>query len=322
MKTPVRVSVVLPVWNGERFLVEAIDSVLAQTLDSFELLLVDDGSTDGTAAMTRAYAARDPRVRVIREERRGIAHALNAGITAARGTYVARMDADDICAPSRLQRQIAYLDAHADCVAVGSAIEVIDETGAHVGTRAFPERHADIERTLIEGKATAMAHPTVVTRREALLAVGCYRPDSVPSEDLDLWFRLSRVGALANVGERLLRYRRHSNTISVRERDRQWEVGMGIINDARRGRGLHPLDTRARPPHRGAVAAYHFECARTALLSGPRRMALRHTRATIASEPSWPEPYVALLACAFPKWTLRYVLGLSSRFSSPHFHER
>jgi hypothetical protein len=322
VKTPVRVSVVLPVWNGERFLVEAVESVLAQTLEGIELLLVDDGSTDATADIARGFAARDERVRLIETKRRGIAHALNAGIATARAPYVARMDADDICHPERLQKQVAHLDAHPDCVAVGSAIEVIDETGEHVGTRTFPEDHASIARTLINGRWTAIAHPTVVARRDVLVSIGCYRAHTVPSEDLDLWFRLSRVGKLANIRERLLRYRRHANSVGARDRDRQWEVGMRIINDARRSEGLEPLADRVAPAHRGRLAAYHFECARTALLTGSRRMAIRHARATIAAEPSWPDPYVTLLACAFPKWTLRYLLGISGRLHSPHFEDR
>lgn len=322
MKDRIRVSVVLPVWNGERFLVEAVDSVLSQTVEGMELLLVDDGSTDATADIARGFAARDARVRLITTARRGIADALNAGIAEARGVYVARMDADDICHPERLQKQLAHLDADAGCVAVGSAIEVIDETGAHVGMRAFPEHHADIARTLIEGRWTAIAHPTVVTRRSVLLSVGCYRAHAMPSEDLDLWFRLSRAGKLANLRKPLLRYRRHANTVGARDRDRQWEVGMTIINDARRSEGLAPLAARVAPRHRGRVAAYHFECARTALLTGPRRMAIRHARATIAAEPSWLDAYVTLLACAFPRWTLRYLLGISGRLHSPHFEDR
>jgi hypothetical protein len=310
-----QVSVVLPVRNGERFLVEAVQSVLSQTIDEIELLLVDDGSTDRTAEIVQDFAERDWRVQVIRLERSGIAHALNAGIARARGRYVARMDADDICHPSRLQKQVDHLDANADCVAVGSAVAVMDETGGHVGTRTYPEHHAEITRTLINGQSTAMAHPTVMARREALVSVGGYRPDSVPSEDLDLWFRLSRVGTLANISEQLLRYRRHSDAVSVRDRELQCTVGVGIINEERVQRGLRPLAARALWAGRSGVAAYHFECARTALMTGPRAAAFRHSRATIASEPWWPEPYMTLIACALPKWTLRFLREVSTRSS-------
>lgn len=318
MQSLPHVSVVLPIWNGERFLAEAVESVLSQTLVPLELLLVDDGSTDATPEIASGYARRDQRVQVIRLERSGIAHALNAGIAAARGQYVARMDADDISHPSRLQKQLAHLDANTGCVAVGSAVYVMDETGGHVGTSTYPEEHREITQTLIDGRSNAMAHPTVMARRAALLAVGGYRPDTVPSEDLDLWFRLSRIGTLANLSEQLLRYRRHANAVSIRERERQWIVGMGIVNEARDMEGLHPLEPRALRASRSRAAAYHFECARIALMTGPRTAAIRHAFASIAADRSWPEPYVALAACAFPKWTLRALSRLTAPFRSPY----
>lgn len=310
------VSVVLPVWNGERFLVEAVTSVLSQTLENIELLIVDDGSTDATPGLVDDFARSDARVRVIRLGRGGIARALNTGIGEARGRYVARMDADDVALPSRLQKQLAYLDANAGCVAVGSAVQLIDEAGGSVGTNVYPEHHAAIAHMMTHTWMTAMAHPTVVARRDALLAVGGYRAHREPSEDLDLWFRLSAIGELANLREQLLRYRRHGDTISVRDRKRQWEMCGVIVNEARTAQGLQPLVPRVEGAGRSHLAYYHFECARSALLTGPRRAAIHHTRATIASEPFWPRPYLALLACAFPKWTLRGLLGLSARFQS------
>jgi hypothetical protein len=313
------VSVILPVWNGERFLAEAVESVLSQTMEAIELLLIDDGSTDGTEEIARDFARRDRRVRVVRLGRSGIADALNAGIARARGRYIARMDADDISHPSRLAKQIAYLDANTDCVAVGSAVEVIDEGGDFVGTRTYPRGHSEITHKMISGLSNALAHPTVVTRTEALLSVGGYRRDRVPSEDLDLWIRLSQIGKLANMSEQLLSYRRHRDTISVRERDSQWKIGNEIINEARKGHGLPPLVLRPLAAARSRLASYHFECARTALLSGPRAAAIKHARASIASEPFWAEPYLALAACAFPKWTLRFLHGLSVAVQSMRF---
>jgi hypothetical protein len=307
---PVTVSVVLPVWNGERFLAEAIESILSQTFDSFELIVVDDGSTDSTAEIAFQFARRDPRVQVIRLEHNGIAHALNAGIARARGLYIARMDGDDVAHPARLQKQVAFLDANADCVAVGSAIEVIDEGGEHLGMRMFPEHHDDIIHTLMNTWSTAIAHPTLMTRMDALREVGGYRPACVPSEDLDLWFHLSGVGKLANLGESLLRYRRHRDTVGIRDHVRQLTMGAAIVNEIRSRRGLRPLRLRVAARVRNRLASYHFECARTALLSGPRRAAIRHARAAIVSDPSWAEPYVALLACVFPKWTIHSVRAL------------
>src|SRR5262245_28004345 len=106
-----------------------MESILRQTLSSIELLVIDDGSTDGTAAIAEELAAGDSRVRVLHRAHEGLSPALNAGIAAARGEYVARMDADDVSVPDRLQKQVAFLDAHPACVAVGGWIEVVDEAG-------------------------------------------------------------------------------------------------------------------------------------------------------------------------------------------------
>src|SRR5207237_7493623 len=130
-----RVSVLLPVWNGEAFLEQAMESILRQTLSSFELIVIDDGSTDRTAAIADEFASRDDRVRVLRRPHEGLSATLNAGIAAARGEYVARMDADDISVPDRLQKQVAYLDAHPGSVALGTWIEVLAEETRHIGLK-------------------------------------------------------------------------------------------------------------------------------------------------------------------------------------------
>ena len=166
-----RVSVLLPVWNGEAFLEPAIESMLRQTLSSFELIVIDDGSTDASAAMAGKFACGDDRVRVMRRAHEGLSAALNAGIAAARGEYIARMDADDINVPDRLQKQVAYLDAHPACVAVGAWIDVVDEAGLPLGVKTFSERHEQISAALLLG-ISPIAHPTVVMRRDVLRAAG------------------------------------------------------------------------------------------------------------------------------------------------------
>jgi len=200
-----RVSVLLPVWNGEAFLEQAMESILRQTLSSFELILIDDGSTDRTAAIAEEFAFRDTRVRVLRRPHEGFSATLNAGIEAARGEYVARMDADDLSLPDRLRKQVAYLDIHPACVAVGAWIEVVDEAGRHIGLKTFVTTHDEISAVLLCG-ISPMAHPTVLFRRDVVRAAGGYDARRYPSEDLDLWFRLGERGELANLGEVLLQH--------------------------------------------------------------------------------------------------------------------
>jgi glycosyltransferase involved in cell wall biosynthesis len=300
------------VWNGEAFLKTAIDSIVGQTLSAFELVVIDDGSTDRSAAIAEDFARRDHRVRVLRRAHEGLAAALNAAIAAARGEYVARMDADDVSAPDRLQKQVAYLDAHPRCVGVGAWIEVIDEAGESLGRKTFVETHEQILAALLRG-ISPIAHPTMVMRRDVLQAVGGYDARRYPSEDLDLWFRLGEHGELANVGEVLLQHRRHKAAIGVRQREAMKAMALAICNEARSRLGLRPR--RGAPILGGtnADAQYHFECARTALIAGSHLTALRHAAATIAADPGRLYGYAALLGCAVPKPLLRFVLNLRAR---------
>lgn len=311
-------SIILPVWNGERFLAQAIESVLGQTFDSFELLVVDDGSTDRSRDIARDFARRDRRMVLLDREHSGIVGALNAGLRAARGEYIARMDADDVASPRRLEKQIAFLDAHADCVAVGSDLTVIDEDGGAVGVIRFPATHAEIVAAMLDGSLVTVAHPTIVMRREAVLAAGGYSASGFPSEDLDLWLRLIELGRLANVGEPLLSYRRHARAVGVVERARQEANSTAMINEARERRGLRRLKPRAASHsiHDNAYATYHFDCARIALSSGRRGTALRHALASIRHAPRWSVPYVILAVCALPGRALALLRKVYERLRS------
>ena len=307
-----RVSVLLPVWNGETFLEAAVESILRQTLSSFELIAIDDGSTDRSAAIAEKFACGDHRVRVLRRAHEGLSAALNAGIAAARGEYVARMDADDISVPHRLQTQVAYLDAHPAYIAAGAWIEVVDEAGLHLGLKTFVETHEEISAALYGG-VSPMAHPTMVVRRDVLRAAGGYDARRYLSEDLDLWFRLAERGELANVGEALLQHRRHKAAVGVREREKMKAMALTICNEARSKRGLPSRRGTSILAGTNADAQYHFECARTALIAGPRLTAVRHAAATIAAEPDRLYGYATLFACAVPRPLLRFLLERRAR---------
>lgn len=308
-----RVSVLLPVWNGETFLAAALESILRQTLSSFELIVIDDGSTDASAAIAENFARSDDRVRLLRRAHEGLSASLNAGMAAVRGEYVARMDADDISVPHRLQKQVEYLDAHPACAAVGAWIEVIDEAGRLVGRKTFVKTHEEILAALLQG-ISAIAHPTVVMRRDVFRAAGGYDASRYPSDDLDLWFRLAERGELANLGEVLLRHRRHRSAVGVREREKMKAMALAICNEARSKRGLPARRGTSILAGTNADAQYHFECARTALIAGSRVTAIRHAAATIAAEPDRLYGYVTLFACAVPKPLLRFLLELRARF--------
>ena len=204
-----RVSVVLPVYNGGAFLAQALDSVLAQTLRDFELIAIDDGSTDASGGILDRTAQADNRVTVVRQTNAGIIAALNRGIALARGEFIARMDADDVCHPERLARQVAFLDARPEIAVVGCAVTLIDEAGKRIREVEYPETPEAVAAFLDTG--APLAHPTVMMRRAAVLAVAGYRDAYKHAEDYDLWLRMAERYRMANLPERLLLYRQHAS---------------------------------------------------------------------------------------------------------------
>ncbi len=202
----------MSVYNGERFLREAIESILSQTFRDFEFIIVNDGSTDGTAAILDSYATSDPRVRVCHQENRGAAASWNRGCSSAQGKYIARMDADDIAIKDRLSRQIEFLENHHEVGVLGSAVEFIDNTGKTLWNCPYPEEDHDIRSALLHW--CPFAHPAVVMRRETFSSVGGYRNAFADAADYDLWTRIADRYQLANLAEVLVKYRIHPAQVS------------------------------------------------------------------------------------------------------------
>lgn len=193
----------MPVYNDGDFVAQAARSILAQTFADFEFVIVDDGSTDDAPHVLAELAARDGRIRVLTSpENEGIVSALNRGLDACRGEYIARMDADDVALAHRLARQVARMDEAPDVVALGGALEYIDAAGASLGVR----RTCGLDGSLL--KANPMLHPTVMIRREALEAAKLrYQQRYRYAEDYFLWLQLSRVGRLDALDDVVLQYR-------------------------------------------------------------------------------------------------------------------
>jgi glycosyltransferase involved in cell wall biosynthesis len=202
----------MPVRDGERFVGEAVESVLGQTLADLELIVVDDGSTDSTPALLAGFARADARVRVLMQAVGGLTSALNAGCTLVRAPLIARMDADDAALPDRLERQAAFLDAHPDVALLGGGIVLVDEAG-----REFDREPGRAAPDLSE--QNELVHGTVVMRADAFRALGGYRLDQ--SEDYDLWLRFDERHRVAALAEPVIRYRVHSGQFSVTKLGRQ-----------------------------------------------------------------------------------------------------
>jgi GT2 family glycosyltransferase len=209
----------MPVHNGGRYLAEAVDSIRSQTFDDFELVIVDDGSTDGTAEFLDRVSAMDKRIRVYTQERSGLVATLNHACDQARGALLARMDADDIAAPHRLAAQVARMHANPDLGLLGGNVTVIREDGQRIHDVRYPP--SDVEVRALLPKSSAFAHPTVMMRRSAFEQIGGYRPAFVDAEDYDLWLRFAEHYQLANLPTSILRYRLHPGQVSSRRRQQQ-----------------------------------------------------------------------------------------------------
>lgn len=210
-----RVSVILPVYNGEMFIQRAIDSMLAQTFRDFELIVLNDGSIDGTKAILDAQ--KDPRIRIVHKQNEGIAKTLNKGIELASGEYIARMDADDESSPERLERQIAYMDTHSDIAVLGTALEIIYKNRKQI--RYFPETHEQVLRHIV--KINPIAHMSTIVRKKVLEDVGGYNIAYDCSlglgsgEDYHLWVKIIANGyKLSNLSEPLMTIYRHAESIT------------------------------------------------------------------------------------------------------------
>ena len=185
------VTVLMTVYNGMAYLREALESVLKQTFVDFELLVIDDASTDGSPACVESF--RDARIRLVRNSRNiGQAASLNKGISLASSPFIARLDQDDLCLPDRLAAQISFLKEHAECAAVGSWLYWIDSKGRKTGVAGLRIHDFGSLLGILLGRATPLAHSTALFRRDIVEGMGGYDETFAPCEDYDLWCRLAR----------------------------------------------------------------------------------------------------------------------------------
>lgn len=214
------VSVVMPAYNAEKYLREAIDSILSQTYTDFEFIIINDGSTDATKEIIQSYT--DPRIVYIENEvNSGICVTLNKGLDAARGKYIARMDSDDIALPNRLETQVRYMDSNPGLGASGSDIEVF---GVGIEPHVFTQLHSPEECLAGLIFNSCFAHPTVIIRKSVLDKHNLrYKDEFRGLEDYELWWQIGKYSGLNNIAQPLLRYRHHigqeTQNVSQKVRD-------------------------------------------------------------------------------------------------------
>ncbi len=200
----------MSVYNGASYLREAIDSVLAQTYSDFELIIIDDGSTDGTSKILKSY--KDARIKIITQPNKGLVASLNRGIKTAKGKYIARQDADDRSEPTRFEKQVSLLNDKPKVVLVGSSMKVMDAKSKIVHEHSLLLNNSELRQELLV--RSPFAHGSVMFRKDAATKAGPYKQQFWPSEDYEFWLRLSVLGELANIDEALYVYREHAGGIS------------------------------------------------------------------------------------------------------------
>jgi len=212
----VQVSILMAVYNGQAYLEEALDSILRQTHENFEAVIVDDGSADRTPDIIALFAARNRRIRYIRQSNKGMAAALNLGLSISCNEIVARMDADDRMLPMRLEKQLPFFLEHPEIAVLSSLVYYINEEGKRFGYTRDIITPEQVRRAVSDSKLIGFSHPAVMMRKDAILQAGGYRTGFWPAEDLDLWARLAEQGwDLATFPEYLLEYRIHRASVSV-----------------------------------------------------------------------------------------------------------
>ncbi len=220
----VRVSVVMGCFNVAPSVEGTVRSIQNQSMRDWELIVVDDGSTDDTPEILRRLAAEDSRIRVITQPNRGLTQALIAGCNEARASYIARQDSGDFSLPERLATQHAYLEAHADAVAVGSSVRYIGPEGEFLGEWVRQQSPRETTSDLLE-RGTGFVHPSAMFRRTTYIEAGGYRPQFRYAQDHDLWYRLAEIGLLGSCPEVLFEYRQELGGVSPENRVIQKKLG-------------------------------------------------------------------------------------------------
>ena len=287
-----KVTTLMSVYNAERYLSQAVESILSQTVEDFEFLIINDGSTDKSLSILKFYAKKDKRIHLVDQENIGLVRSLNKGLSLAQGKFLARMDADDIAMPNRFKRQIEYLEKHPECIALGSEVLQIDMDGAPICKMGALLTHDDIEAALLKGNGGALRHPALMARCQELIDVGGYQERFKTAEDLDLYLRLAERGKLLNLSDVLLQYRIHLGSVNFSKYEQQTKEVKTILDEAyARRRLIMPENILKRRKQSLDKLDYYRNWARMSIQAGyistARKYAYRTLRQDFFSYQSW-----------------------------------
>lgn len=311
----VYVTVLMPVYNSEKYISAAIHSVLSQTFSAFELLIVNDGSTDRTREIIGSF--QDPRIRVIDKANGGVASALNAGLAQARGQFIARFDADDVCLPQRLEEQVGFLDKHPGYVVVGSDADYMQENGEFLFSfQCLGHTHEEIRESFYF--YCPFIHSSVMYRRDVVLEAGGYSEHAHNFEDYLLWTRLLKAGRLANLPLPLIRVRFNPASVTIDEKWRGVEfrklkrsvIRRGSITQDE-GRQLQQIISH-QEVKRYKEGSYHALCGKKFLTDNYQPAKAR--KAVMKAVRVYPfrlDNYALLAASFLPRRWIRWLHRLS-----------
>lgn len=244
VNTPL-VTVFMPAFNGEAYIEKAIQSVLDQSFTNFELLIINDGSTDGTLEIIGKFT--DPRIRLVHNDgNKGLTFTRNRGIEEAKGQYIAILDCDDIAMPDRLKAQITFLDSNPEIAICGGQAITIDESGKQTGDLNVIAGEKNISPELVFHNT--FTNSTLMIKRSAMLEAGGYR-DYSPAEDYDLSYRIALHHPVANLNEVLVAYRLHSNNISKAQHEKALSAELRIIENIHTNLGIPTNENLIRIHH-------------------------------------------------------------------------
>lgn len=253
-----KVSVVMPVYKGDKYLSEAVDSILNQTFSDFEFIIICDDPTDETRYILDKYRQNDSRIQLYYQKRQGLVSSRNKGISLSKGEYVVKMDADDISLPDRLKEQVEFMDNHPDIGISGTWIKVFGDVPQYV--LKLPCDHESIKSSLLF--FCSIAQPSIIIRRDAFLKSGlCYDKDESHAEDYGLWVRAADVLKLANIPQAHVYYRMHTSTTNSKV---QKEVSGKIRLSQIRKLGIVP--TKVEFETHEALSYHSFEADKDFML--------------------------------------------------------
>lgn len=309
------ITVLMPAYNAELYIHEAVESVLTQTFADFEFLIFDDGSTDGTPAILATFD--DPRIHIVSRPNRGLIATLNEGLDAASAQLIARMDADDVCLPQRLEQQVAFMDAHPDYVLLGSDVVYTDREGRPI-MRINAGGYSDAELRSNFYTRCPLFHPSVMFRKEVVLGSGGYPAGALLFEDWLLWKEVMERGKAAVLPEVLVRMRLNPESVTVDERWRGPEFADIRQRALRRG-SVTPAEAkrlegivRGQDFRKFKEASYHVLVGKKYLWDNPQpAMARKAFAAALRSYPAQLSTWALLAASFLPAGWMQ---GLYRRF--------